>query len=151
MKWEIKEEEYQRLDCYPEENADEEKCKARGCVWRVRGDTNDVNMDLDTLFLYSENPLCFSSYQPSDTVHIPWCFYPEDYGYSVTAAEETNSGITVDITRNMKYKSSGRPDSPDINTLRVEIRYHTSDMLQFKVCIFCVCGSNDTFSWVSGS
>uniref|UniRef100_A0A7N6BS47 alpha-glucosidase n=1 Tax=Anabas testudineus TaxID=64144 RepID=A0A7N6BS47_ANATE len=104
VKWEIKEEEYQRLDCYPEENADEEKCKARGCVWR-----------------------------PSDTVHIPWCFYPEDYGYSVTAAEETNSGMTVDITRNMKYKSSGRPDSPDINTLRVEIRYHTSDMLQFKI------------------
>uniref|UniRef100_A0A7N6ALI3 alpha-glucosidase n=1 Tax=Anabas testudineus TaxID=64144 RepID=A0A7N6ALI3_ANATE len=99
------------LHSYNPENADEEKCKARGCVWR-----------------------------PSDTVHIPWCFYPEDYGYSVTAAEETNSGMTVDITRNMKYKSSGRPDSPDINTLRVEIRYHTSDMLQFKVCIFCVCG-----------
>lgn len=41
----------------------------------------------------------------------------------------------MDLSRNTKYRSSGRPDSPDIDTLRVEIRYHSSDMLQFKVCV----------------
>lgn len=66
----------------------------------------------------------------------PWCFYPKDYGYTVTTTKETNSGMTVDITRNKKYRSSGRPESVDIDTLRVEIRYHSSDMLQFKVCIY---------------
>ncbi|XP_038549707.1 maltase-glucoamylase, intestinal [Micropterus salmoides] len=95
---------YQRFDCYPEEHGDEAKCKARGCIW--------------------EN---------STIQGVPWCFYPEDYGYTVTAATDTESGMTVDITRNKKYRSSGRPDSPDIDTLRVEVRYHSSDMLQFKI------------------
>ncbi|XP_045930577.1 maltase-glucoamylase, intestinal [Micropterus dolomieu] len=95
---------YQRFDCYPEEHGDEAKCKARGCIW-----------------------------EKSTIQGVPWCFYPEDYGYTVTAATDTESGMTVDITRNKKYRSSGRPDSPDIDTLRVEVRYHSSDMLQFKI------------------
>ncbi|KAK2912661.1 sucrase-isomaltase, intestinal-like [Channa argus] len=104
VKWETAQEDYQRFDCYPEENANETKCKDRGCIW-----------------------------EKSNIPHVPWCFYPKDYGYTVTTTEETNSGMIVNITRNMKYRSSGRPDSPDINTLCVMIHYHTSDMLQFKI------------------
>uniref|UniRef100_A0A7N8WI38 alpha-glucosidase n=1 Tax=Mastacembelus armatus TaxID=205130 RepID=A0A7N8WI38_9TELE len=104
VEWELMVEDYQRFDCYPEEHADEAKCKARGCIWK-----------------------------PSSIERVPWCFYPQDYGYTVKTAEETDSGMTVDITRNKKYRSSGRPGSPDIDTLRVEIRYHSSDMLQFKI------------------
>ncbi|XP_051252783.1 sucrase-isomaltase, intestinal [Dicentrarchus labrax] len=104
VQWELVAEEYQRFDCYPEENADEAKCKARGCTWK-----------------------------PSTIERVPWCFYPKDYGYSVTRTDQTNSGMTVDITRNKKHRSNGRPESPDIDTLRVEIRYHSSDMLQFKI------------------
>ncbi|XP_044058887.1 maltase-glucoamylase, intestinal [Siniperca chuatsi] len=104
VQWELEAEEYQRFDCYPEEHADEAKCKARGCIWET-----------------------------STIERVPWCFYPKDFGYSVTATKESNSGMTVDITRNKKYRSSGRPESPDIDTLRVEIHYHSSDMLQFKI------------------
>ncbi|KAF3848025.1 hypothetical protein F7725_021053 [Dissostichus mawsoni] len=63
----------------------------------------------------------------------PWCFYPKDYGYNMTTSVETDSGMTFDISRNNKYRSNVRPGSPDINTLRVDIRYHKSDMLQFKI------------------
>lgn len=73
-------------------------------------------------------------FQPSSIEKAPWCFYPDDYGYSVTGFNETSSGMTADIVRNKKYRSSGRPNSPDIDTLRVSIQYHTSHMLQFKVC-----------------
>lgn len=66
---------------------------------------------------------------------VPWCFYPEDYGYIVTTATNTSSGMTVDISQNKKYRNIGRPGSPDIDKLRVEIRYHSRDMLQFKVFI----------------
>eukprot|EP00064_Thunnus_orientalis_P008511 superscaffoldBa00001014_g8534 len=104
VQWELDMEEYQRFDCHPEEHADEAKCKARGCIW-----------------------------EPSNIERVPWCFYPKDYGYMVTATKETNSGMTIDITRNKKYRSSGRPESPDIDTLRVEIHYHNGHMLQFKV------------------
>ncbi|XP_053176409.1 sucrase-isomaltase, intestinal isoform X1 [Scomber japonicus] len=104
VQWELEVDEYQRFDCYPEDNADEAKCKARGCIW-----------------------------EPSNLERVPWCFYPQDYGYMVTRTEETNSGMTINISRNKKYRSSGRPESPDIDTLRVEIHYHSSDMLQFKI------------------
>lgn len=90
-------------------------------------------------FFYSEKSVFlffFAPTQPSNTDRVPWCFYPQDYGYTATATNSSASGITVDITRNKKYRSSGRPGSPDIDTLRVEIRYHSSDMLQFKVCIY---------------
>lgn len=75
---------------------------------------------------------------PNIEKKAPWCFYPEDYGYSVKSSQETTGGMTAEITRNTKYRSSGRPDSPDINTLRVQIHYHTSHMLQFKVSAFFV-------------
>ncbi|KAF7653977.1 hypothetical protein LDENG_00076250, partial [Lucifuga dentata] len=104
VQWDQVLEEYTRFDCHPEEHANETKCQARGCVW-----------------------------EPTDIERVPWCFYPKDYGYNVIAIKETVSGATLDITRNKKYKSSGRPGSPDIDTLRVEIRYHSSDMLQFKI------------------
>lgn len=77
-------------------------------------------------------------FQPSSIDQAPWCFYPEDYGYSVTASQETAGGMTANITRNRKYRSSGWPGSPDIDTLRVQIHYHTSHMLQFKVCFSVV-------------
>ncbi|KAM6931697.1 sucrase-isomaltase, intestinal isoform 1-T2 [Lycodopsis pacificus] len=101
VKWE---QVYQRFDCHPEENADEAKCKARGCIW-----------------------------EQSTIERVPSCFYPKDYGYTVTSVSNSNSGMAVDITRNKKYRSSGRPESPDIDTLRVGIYYHSSDMLQFKI------------------
>ncbi|KAF3698143.1 Maltase-glucoamylase, intestinal Maltase [Channa argus] len=104
VQWEIAPEEYQRFDCYPEENASEAKCRGRGCIW-----------------------------EPSNIDGVPKCFYPKDYGYTVTVAQETDSGMRVNITQNPKYRSSGRPESRDIDTLRVEIRYHSGDMLQFKI------------------
>ncbi|GLD74046.1 sucrase-isomaltase, intestinal [Lates japonicus] len=104
VRWELVTEEYQRFDCYPEEHADEAKCKARGCIW-----------------------------EPSNIERVPWCFYPKDYGYTVTGKQETSSGMKIDITRNKKHRSIGRPGSPDIDTLRVEVHYHSGDMLQFKI------------------
>ncbi|KAM9853733.1 sucrase-isomaltase, intestinal [Aulostomus maculatus] len=104
VQWELVQGEYQRFDCHPEEHADEAKCKARGCIW-----------------------------EPSNIERVPWCFYPKDYGYDVTTIEETDSGITLEVARSRKYRSSGRPQSPDIDTLHVDIRYHRSDMLQFKI------------------
>ncbi|CAL8350989.1 unnamed protein product [Lota lota] len=104
VQWDQRRAEYQRFNCYPEEGSDEAKCKARGCLW-----------------------------ESTTLIDAPWCFYPEDYGYAATTINESDSGMTFDITRNRKYRSSGRPDSPDIDNLRVEVRYHSEHMLQFKI------------------
>lgn len=140
VQWEVLGE---RFDCYPEDNADEAKCKARGCIWKVRGDTHyTLCFYFLSLNSQKENNSCniwsavlSVNIQPINIERVPHCFFPEDYGYMVKETEEHDTGMTVDIIRNNKYRSSGRPDSPDIDTLRVEIRYHSSDMLQFKVCI----------------
>ncbi|XP_005931267.1 maltase-glucoamylase, intestinal [Haplochromis burtoni] len=99
LEWEVI-----RIDCHPEERADQANCEARGCIW-----------------------------DPITSGQGPWCIYPQDYGYTVTSVRERSSGMTLDITRNRKYRSSGRPQSRDIDTLRVEINYHTGEMLQFKI------------------
>ncbi|XP_061924131.1 sucrase-isomaltase, intestinal [Entelurus aequoreus] len=104
VRWEQVREEYQRFDCHPEEHGDEAKCKARGCIWKQ-----------------------------STLAGVPWCFFPKDYGYSFKTMEETGSGVSFDISRNKAYRSSGRPKSPDIDNLRVQITYHSSHMLQFKI------------------
>ncbi|KAJ7995347.1 hypothetical protein DPEC_G00243620 [Dallia pectoralis] len=96
--------EYQRFDCYPEPNADEAKCLARGCLWK-----------------------------PSTIDRVPSCYFPEDYGYTATGMTEEPSGWSFEITRNANLRSSARVDSPDVNTLKVEIKYHSADLLQFRI------------------
>uniref|UniRef100_A0A672YPB2 P-type domain-containing protein n=1 Tax=Sphaeramia orbicularis TaxID=375764 RepID=A0A672YPB2_9TELE len=93
VEWELAPEETQRFDCHPEEHADEAKCKARGCIWK-----------------------------PSSIEKVPWCYYPKDYGYTVTTHETTNAGMVLGIIRNKKYRSSAYSleGSPDIDFLRVE-------------------------------
>ncbi|KAL0973463.1 hypothetical protein UPYG_G00204070 [Umbra pygmaea] len=96
--------EYERFDCFPEPDGNDIKCKARGCIW-----------------------------EPSTIKGVPWCYFPEDYGYTANTVSEDPSGWSFNVTQNIKYRSSGRPESPDIKTLRVEIKYHSADMLQFKI------------------
>ncbi|XP_023648457.2 sucrase-isomaltase, intestinal isoform X1 [Paramormyrops kingsleyae] len=93
----------ERFDCLPGDNVSEANCKARGCIW-----------------------------EPTDTTRVPWCFYPTDYGYAVLKVENNTIGWKVDIQRDPKLQSR-RPDSPDIDKLRVEINYLSGAMLQFKI------------------
>lgn len=69
VQWEAAPEENQRIDCHPEENANEMTCRARGCIWKVRGDTNGSPMPTYTLFLYSENPYAFLLFPFSASRH----------------------------------------------------------------------------------
>ncbi|RXN16969.1 maltase- intestinal-like protein [Labeo rohita] len=92
-----------RFDCYPEAGSNQGTCEARGCIW-----------------------------QPSDIPNEPWCFYADTHGYITKNVVETASGITLDIERNTNFPSQ-RPQSPDINTLRVEITYLSGKSLRWKI------------------
>uniref|UniRef100_A0A8C6T5C8 alpha-glucosidase n=1 Tax=Neogobius melanostomus TaxID=47308 RepID=A0A8C6T5C8_9GOBI len=104
VQWNQDAAEFQRIDCHPEDNADEAKCKARGCNW-----------------------------EPTSLEKVPWCFYPKDYGYIYSNLVESPQGFTLDLNRNKKHRSIDRAGSPDIDKLRVQVFYHTGDMLQFKI------------------
>ncbi|XP_048120689.1 LOW QUALITY PROTEIN: sucrase-isomaltase, intestinal [Alosa alosa] len=93
----------ERFDCHPEEGSDEAKCKARGCIWQV-----------------------------SHLDGVPWCYFPQDYGYIASTVTEGLSGWTFDIERNIKYPSP-RSVSREINKLRVEISYLSGHSLRFKI------------------
>ncbi|KAJ8410764.1 hypothetical protein AAFF_G00187210 [Aldrovandia affinis] len=94
----------EKFNCHPEDDSDRAKCKARGCIW-----------------------------EESLVPGVPWCFYPSDYGYTVDTVEVNGSGMSFDIHRNIKHQAARRTESPDIDHLRVEIRYLSDHMLQFKV------------------
>uniref|UniRef100_A0A8C9WKT5 Maltase n=1 Tax=Scleropages formosus TaxID=113540 RepID=A0A8C9WKT5_SCLFO len=93
VKWNGSVSETERFDCHPEEGSDADKCLARGCIWN-----------------------------PSETPRVPWCFYPNDYGYKAVSPTPDTTGWSFEIQRNARYRSQ-RLESPDINTLRVEIKY----------------------------
>ncbi|XP_028650310.2 sucrase-isomaltase, intestinal [Erpetoichthys calabaricus] len=102
--WNVNPNELERFDCHPEENANEAACLARNCIWK-----------------------------PAVTPKVPWCFYPEDYGYIVSEVVHIPQGIRATITRNTAYVSPYGSSSPPIDVLQVDIKYLSNYMLQFKI------------------
>lgn len=74
--------------------------------------------------------LCFQSQS-----RAPDCYFPRnDNSYLVTSTAYSPMGITADLRLNAANARIKRPSKP-ISTLRVEVKYHKNDMLQFKVCL----------------
>uniref|UniRef100_A0A8C6XI99 P-type domain-containing protein n=1 Tax=Naja naja TaxID=35670 RepID=A0A8C6XI99_NAJNA len=93
-----------KFDCHPEERASKEKCEALRCIW-----------------------------EPSPVADVPYCYYPPDNGYTVDQIEYTSSGLTANLGRNIdSIRLSGR-QIPLIDKLRLEVKYHDNNMLQFKI------------------
>lgn len=40
VRWKLPQEDLQRFDCYPDGNANETECLARGCIWKVSTDAH---------------------------------------------------------------------------------------------------------------
>ncbi|XP_068137043.1 sucrase-isomaltase, intestinal [Hyperolius riggenbachi] len=93
----------EKFDCHPEPDANEQKCIARGCIWE------------------------------ENAPGIPWCYYPEDYGYTVANEQITDTGITVDLSLPNRMAPRYKANSTPIRTLRVAVTYHENHMVQFKI------------------
>ncbi|VTJ87667.1 Hypothetical predicted protein, partial [Marmota monax] len=62
----------------------------------------------------------------------PPCYFPKQYNpYVVTSTQYLPTGITADLQWNTGNAKIALP-SVSISTLRVEVKYHKNDMLQFK-------------------
>lgn len=75
-------------------------------------------------------------FQESSVASIPWCYYPDDYGYTVDNEQITADGIVVDLSLPSRAVQRYRAISTPINKLRLQVTYHKNDMLQFKVNLF---------------
>lgn len=65
--------------------------------------------------------------------NVPYCYYGSDNSYSISDVQYTASGLVANLTyANTTARAFERSTSP-ISTLRLEVIYHSNDMLQFKV------------------
>ncbi|KAL1778054.1 sucrase-isomaltase, intestinal, partial [Sigmodon hispidus] len=96
----------EKFGCYPDAGtATETACKQRGCLWQ----------------------------EVSAPSKAPDCYFPRDYNpYLLTSTQYLPTGITAELQLNPARALINLPSNP-ISTLRVEVKYHKNDMLQFKI------------------
>ncbi|KAK2538509.1 maltase-glucoamylase [Columba guinea] len=94
-----------RFDCYPSPDPTQAKCEQLGCIWEP------VTSNLD----------------------IPPCYYSSDNAYSIENVEYTSSGLTANLTLNSANTRANEEFITPISTLRLEVKYHLNNMLQFKI------------------
>ncbi|KAL2301348.1 hypothetical protein Nmel_011919 [Mimus melanotis] len=94
----------ERFDCYPGEDATKEKCEQLGCVWEL-----------------AEN---------SD---IPACYYTSRNPYSIESLSYSSSGIEATLNVDSSRVRANEDSTAPISTLRLEVKYHLNNMLQFKI------------------
>ncbi|NXA48925.1 SUIS protein, partial [Nothocercus julius] len=95
----------ERYDCYPSPNATKEKCEQLACVW------DEENLDTD----------------------IPSCYFSADNPYSVDRVEYSADGLTANLTLNSVNTRAYENSTQPIGTLRLEVKYHDNNLLQFKI------------------
>uniref|UniRef100_A0A663F389 P-type domain-containing protein n=1 Tax=Aquila chrysaetos chrysaetos TaxID=223781 RepID=A0A663F389_AQUCH len=106
LRWTLGTSVNEKYDCHPGPNATKEKCEQLGCVWTV-----------------SKN-----------FVGVPYCYYNSpDNAYSVADVKYTSSGVTANLTFNKSNLKAYEKSTLPISTLRLEVKYHTNHMLQFKI------------------
>uniref|UniRef100_A0A669QHZ2 alpha-glucosidase n=1 Tax=Phasianus colchicus TaxID=9054 RepID=A0A669QHZ2_PHACC len=95
----------ERFDCYPGIDPTREKCEQLGCVWDEA---------------------------PSDP-SSPSCYFISDNAYSVEEVEYSSSGLAANLILNSTNTRATDNYTAPISTLRLEVKYHTNSMLQFKI------------------
>ena len=93
-----------RFDCFPDSEATEEKCQARGCCWKK---PDHVGVPLG----------------------LPYCFYPQNYGYKLASKRDTQLGYLLTLTR----QGQAGPYSGDVEKLEVDVRLEDKSRLHFKI------------------
>lgn len=100
----------EKFDCYPEDGGNEELCSKRECCWQPK---NNKSVDFPPL-------------------NVPWCFYPKSYGgYQYLNVSYSTNGVRAFMKRTF---ASPYPD--DVQILRLDFHYESSDRLHLKVIFF---------------
>ncbi|XP_075617740.1 sucrase-isomaltase, intestinal [Balearica regulorum gibbericeps] len=94
-----------RFNCYPSSDPTQEKCEQLGCTWEPVTSNSDV----------------------------PPCYYSSDNAYSIDNVEYTSSGLSANLTLNSAQTRANDNFTAPISTLRLEVKYHLNNMLQFKI------------------
>ncbi|XP_074023543.1 maltase-glucoamylase-like [Numenius arquata] len=108
LRWVLGTSSREKFDCDPNPGASKEKCEQLGCLWNE--DTSEAR--------------------------VPYCYYNGSHNaYSVADVTYTPQGVTATLTlRSPRSPPESTPKSTTpIDTLRLEVKYHTDHLLQFKI------------------
>ncbi|KAF4788286.1 hypothetical protein TURU_162186 [Turdus rufiventris] len=94
----------ERFDCYPGQDATKEKCEQLGCSWEL-----------------AENSA------------VPACFYTSNNPYSIENVTYSSTGIEAILSVDSSKVRANENSTALISTLRLEVKYHLNNMLQFKI------------------
>ncbi|XP_063023459.1 sucrase-isomaltase, intestinal isoform X1 [Melospiza melodia melodia] len=104
IQWTLKMNFNERFDCHPGPNATLEKCQQLGCSWEE-----------------TSNP------------DIPSCYYSSSNPYLVEKLEYSPTGIVATLSLDDSKVRANEAHTAPISTLRLEVKYHLNNMLQFKI------------------
>uniref|UniRef100_A0A803W8T6 alpha-glucosidase n=1 Tax=Ficedula albicollis TaxID=59894 RepID=A0A803W8T6_FICAL len=93
----------ERFDCYPGQDATKEKCEQLGCSWEVKNGK------------------------------VPACYYKSSNPYSAENVSYSPSGIEATLRVDSSKVRANENSTAPISTLRLEVKYHRNNMLQFKI------------------
>jgi lysosomal alpha-glucosidase len=100
-------EENDRLDCFPENGANQQGCEARGCCWIPAKRKPKIGVPLA----------------------VPYCFYPPNYAtYNYLNVTETAYGLEAFLKRNYATAYPG-----DVEIIKLSARYETETRLRIKI------------------
>ena len=74
----------------------------------------------------------FDLNQPATFDGVPWCYYPENYGYSLEGIFEIENGIGANLVRN---SAIGSMFGSDFEKLILEAEFQTDDRLRIKITL----------------
>lgn len=114
-----------RIDCHPLDGANEESCKALGCVWSPVHEGHQHSSGIGELsFDHSTNHLVQGGFPSKSAISAAWCHFPDQYeGYKIV--ERSSNGNRVKLLR---QRPSGVPN--DISELFVDFEtFDSSDTL----------------------
>ncbi|CAF1325747.1 unnamed protein product [Adineta steineri] len=103
-----------RFDCYPENDATQEKCLARNCCWRQPFENRN------------QREKHFSAFHD---INVPYCYYPKDFPtYKLQTNEQTEFGQRLRIN---KSETTYMPH--DITDLTVDLIYETEHRFRIRI------------------
>ena len=74
----------------------------------------------------------FELNQPATSEGVPWCYYPENYGYSLEGIFEIENGIGANLVRN---SAIGSMFGSDFEKLILEAEFQTDDRLRIRIML----------------
>ncbi|NXY61920.1 MGA protein, partial [Callaeas wilsoni] len=104
VSWSLRLNVNERFDCYPSPDPTQANCEQLGCSWEVVPNSN-----------------------------APSCYYNSNNPYSVESINYSSTGIVATLGLDSAKVRADQAATTPISTLRLEVKYHRNDMLQFKI------------------